>query len=94
MLLKDYVRLMQETGDVNAWEDGLHPDLDAIQVYNCRELICEAPALEDRSIMLSLRLLAYEYVIGNDLTKHQTAKDVIFKSADGASLWRISSERF
>lgn len=94
MLLKEYVRMMHEAGNVDAWDDGLHPDLDAIQIYNCGDLVCEAPALEDRSIILTLKLKEEEYVSGNDVEKMKAAGQILFKSWHGFSLWQITSERF
>ena len=94
MLLKEYVRLMDEAGNANVWEDGLHADLDAIQVWQCnRTLVCEAPALEDRTIIVSLKLLDWGYVTAEAIPHRKPTGQLVFESGGTFYLWEINSDR-
>lgn len=95
MLLKEYVRMMDEAGNANVWEDGLHADLDAIQVWQTvSKLICEAPALEDRTIIVSLKLLDWGYMSAEDIPHRKSTGQFVFQSGDTFYLWAIDWDRF
>ena len=94
MLLKEYVRLMDEAGNADAWEDGLHADLDGIQVWQTvNKLICEAPALEDRTIIVSLNLLDWGYASAESIPHRKSTGQLVFESGGTFYLWAIGSDR-
>lgn len=94
MRLATYSAMMYEAGQENTWGEKLHPDLTCINVYYAGGLICEAPAAEDRSLILSLTLKEDGWCAREPLEEMQGETDWIFQYDDEYSLWSLSAERF